>query len=255
VSHIRGAHRAAPPLGASPRTWRPMFEAWFAWRPGRPRGRHAVPSAGSRRRQGAYAVAGVTALTLGGSMTFSGELPAMAQAAALTLSGAAPADGLRENAQAAAQPPQRAVPMAVWLADQVHAARDAERAAALARAQAQAKAAEQAKATYAAAVAAAQADPQGTARTLAAQRGWTGGEYTCLQTLWHKESTWRYTATNPSSGAYGIPQALPAEKMATVAADWRTNPVTQMTWGLGYIKSVYGTPCSALNFHYANNWY
>ena len=85
--------------------------------------------------------------------------------------------------------------------------------------------------------------------------GWAPNQMQCLMKLWTKESEWRTTATNPSSGAYGIVQSLPAEKMASSGADYRTNYRTQINWGLGYIKERYGSPCQALNFHYANNWY
>lgn len=85
--------------------------------------------------------------------------------------------------------------------------------------------------------------------------GWAPDQMQCLKKLWTKESEWRTTATNPSSGAYGIVQSLPAEKMASSGADYRTNYRTQINWGLGYIKERYGSPCQALNFHYANNWY
>jgi hypothetical protein len=77
----------------------------------------------------------------------------------------------------------------------------------------------------------------------------------CLQKLWTKESDWKTTATNPSSGAYGVVQSLPAEKMASAGADYRTNYRTQINWGLDYVKDRYGSPCGALNFHYAHNWY
>ena len=75
--------------------------------------------------------------------------------------------------------------------------------------------------------------------------GWGLDQFGCLNSLWMGESGWRYTAENSSSGAYGIPQSLPGSKMGTVASDWRTNPVTQIRWGLKYIKSSYGTPCGA----------
>ncbi len=77
----------------------------------------------------------------------------------------------------------------------------------------------------------------------------------CLQTLWTKESDWTTTATNPSSGAYGIVQSLPAEKMASAGADYLTNYRTQINWGLNYIQERYQSPCGALNFHLSNNWY
>ena len=70
-----------------------------------------------------------------------------------------------------------------------------------------------------------------------------------------RESEWVITATNPSSGAYGIPQALPTSKLATAGSDWRTNPVTQIRWGLDYVKGRYGTPCAAWSFKSANGWY
>jgi hypothetical protein len=66
---------------------------------------------------------------------------------------------------------------------------------------------------------------------------------------------WDATAENPSSGAYGIPQALPGDKMASAGSDWATNPATQIRWGLGYIREVYGTPAGAWVFWQANNWY
>jgi hypothetical protein len=90
---------------------------------------------------------------------------------------------------------------------------------------------------------------------LAAGRGWTGEQWFCLYQLWQKESGWRTTAGNPSSGAYGIPQALPGGKMASAGADWATNPATQITWGMGYIAGRYGTPCSAWATSQARGWY
>jgi hypothetical protein len=80
-------------------------------------------------------------------------------------------------------------------------------------------------------------------------------QWTCLLDLWNRESGWLYDAENPSSGAYGIPQALPGYKMASAGADWQTNPATQIKWGLGYITQVYGTPCNAYNFDVANGGY
>lgn len=79
--------------------------------------------------------------------------------------------------------------------------------------------------------------------------GWGAAEMQCLDLLWEKESNWNPFAENAESGAYGIPQSWPAEKLATAGADWRTNPVTQMRWGMDYIKAVYGSPCTAWNQH------
>lgn len=80
-------------------------------------------------------------------------------------------------------------------------------------------------------------------------------EWTCLLNLWNRESGWLWDAENPSSGAYGIPQALPGDKMASAGTDWQTNPATQIKWGLGYISQTYGTPCSAYDFDVANGGY
>jgi hypothetical protein len=75
--------------------------------------------------------------------------------------------------------------------------------------------------------------------------GWGDGQYECLDSLWTKESHWNYKASNSRSGAHGIPQALPATKMEVIGTDWRTNPVTQISWGLRYIDIRYDTPCKA----------
>jgi hypothetical protein len=85
-------------------------------------------------------------------------------------------------------------------------------------------------------------------------------EWLCLDELWQRESSWQtrrtaYKAVNRSSGAYGIPQALPAEKMSTAGKDWRYNPITQVKWGLSYIDDRYGTPCKALDHHNKKGWY
>ncbi|MDH6709633.1 SLT domain-containing protein [Kitasatospora sp. MAA19] len=69
------------------------------------------------------------------------------------------------------------------------------------------------------------------------------------------ESSWNVTATNPSSGAYGLAQALPGSKMATHGSDWRTNPVTQIKWALDYMNSRYGSPNAAWNFWQTHHWY
>ncbi len=95
-----------------------------------------------------------------------------------------------------------------------------------------------------------------TARDLAASRyGWGESQFSCLAQLWAKESGWSYTALNESSGATGIPQALPGSKMASVGSDWQTNASTQIRWGLDYISRGYGTPCSAWSHSQAMDWY
>ncbi|NUU33049.1 hypothetical protein [Arthrobacter sp. C9C5] len=101
-------------------------------------------------------------------------------------------------------------------------------------------------------------DPAGAQAYAASQlpaHGWAPSEMQCLMKLWTRESDWKTTATNASSGAYGVVQSLPAEKMASAGADYRTNYRTQINWGLQYVQDRYGSPCGALNFHYANNWY
>jgi hypothetical protein len=80
-------------------------------------------------------------------------------------------------------------------------------------------------------------------------------EFPCLNDIWSRESGWRYDAENATSGAYGIPQALPGSKMATAGPDWQTSVSTQVKWGLGYIKSRYGTPCGGWSFWQAHGWY
>ncbi|GAA1602915.1 lytic transglycosylase domain-containing protein [Actinoplanes couchii] len=77
--------------------------------------------------------------------------------------------------------------------------------------------------------------------------GFKIAEFPCLNELWDHESGWNYKAENRSSGAYGIPQSLPGDKMAQFGADWKTNPATQIKWGLSYIKGRYKTPCGAWN--------
>jgi hypothetical protein len=101
------------------------------------------------------------------------------------------------------------------------------------------------------------AQPSGSPRQIAASMlgsyGWSG-QFGCLQALWNRESGWNPTASNPD-GAYGIPQALPGLKMASAGADWQTDAATQIRWGLGYIKSTYGSPCAAWSHEEATGWY
>jgi hypothetical protein len=85
--------------------------------------------------------------------------------------------------------------------------------------------------------------------------GFSKKQYKCLNQLWTQESNWNYKSRNKSSGAHGIPQALPASKMNVVSTDWRTNPVTQIRWGLRYISIRYETPCKAWAKHKRSNWY
>jgi hypothetical protein len=100
-----------------------------------------------------------------------------------------------------------------------------------------------------------QGDPRNIARALLGDFGWSQDQFGCLDLLWTRESNWNPLAHNSSSGAHGIPQSLPGSKMATVGADWYSNPVTQITWGLGYIQDRYGSPCSAWGHSQASGWY
>lgn len=96
---------------------------------------------------------------------------------------------------------------------------------------------------------------QAIAYKMVKNRGWGDDQFACLVALWNKESGWRVNAYNASSGAYGIPQALPGNKMGSAGADWETNPATQISWGLGYIGGRYGTPCGAWNHSQSVGWY
>jgi hypothetical protein len=158
------------------------------------------------------------------------------------------ADGTKERIEAA-----------VAEADRIAAEKAAAAAAAAERAAAEAAAAEKAAAAATAEKLRNSNTPDGaraTAAALASSRyGWGSGEFSCLNQLWQKESGWSYTAYNASSGATGIPQALPGSKMASAGSDWKTNATTQVAWGLDYIDRAYGNPCSAWSHSQAVNWY
>jgi hypothetical protein len=97
--------------------------------------------------------------------------------------------------------------------------------------------------------------PKAIASGLLSSYGWGSGQFGCLVSLWNRESSWRVGAENASSGAYGIPQSLPGSKMASAGADWRSNPETQIRWGLGYIRDRYGSPCGAWAHSESTGWY
>jgi len=86
-------------------------------------------------------------------------------------------------------------------------------------------------------------------------KGWDEKQYDCLVALWNKESHWNIYAFNAGSGAYGIPQAVPGNKMATAGGDWKTSAKTQITWGLGYIQGRYVNPCGAWTHSQNKGWY
>ncbi|MFY9866918.1 MAG: lytic transglycosylase domain-containing protein [Trebonia sp.] len=97
--------------------------------------------------------------------------------------------------------------------------------------------------------------PQQIAEQMLSQFGWSSSQFSCLQPLWALESGWNIYASNPSSGAYGIPQALPGSKMASAGPDWQGDAATQIRWGLTYIQGTYGSPCAAWSHEEADGWY
>jgi hypothetical protein len=101
----------------------------------------------------------------------------------------------------------------------------------------------------------AQPTPQQVARKMLGSFGWARGQYKYLNWLWTAESGWNVSAVNPSTGAYGIPQAVPGAKMATAGPDWRTDAATQIRWGLTYISGSYGSPRAAWLHEAADGWY
>ncbi|MFL6022806.1 MAG: lytic transglycosylase domain-containing protein, partial [Marmoricola sp.] len=100
-----------------------------------------------------------------------------------------------------------------------------------------------------------QADPRSIARRLMAKYKMSSADFDCVDRLWSGESGWNVHANNPSSSAYGIPQALPGSKMASAGPNWQDNAETQIRWGLGYIENRYGTACSAWSFKQGHGWY
>ncbi len=98
-------------------------------------------------------------------------------------------------------------------------------------------------------------DPRTIAQAMLPEFGFSSSQFGCLDSLWMKESGWNPSADNPTSSAYGIPQALPGSKMASAGPDWMHNPATQIRWGLGYIRDRYGSPCAAWGHSQAVNWY
>jgi hypothetical protein len=98
-------------------------------------------------------------------------------------------------------------------------------------------------------------DPRTVAKALLPQFGFGADQFSCLDSIYSQESGWNTHADNPSSSAYGIPQALPGSKMASAGPNWENDAATQIKWGLGYIKGRYGSPCSAWGFKQGHGWY
>ncbi|MDT0320983.1 aggregation-promoting factor C-terminal-like domain-containing protein [Streptomyces millisiae] len=152
-------------------------------------------------------------------------------------------------------------------AARIQAAEDATERRAAEEREAQERA-EREAAEAAAAAAAAEAQSASASADYAVQSSYTVAEiqqmareivgadqFQCFSNIVDHESDWNYQATNPSSGAYGLMQALPGSKMASAGADWQTNPATQIRWGLNYMNDRYGSPCGAWDFWTVNNWY
>ncbi len=166
----------------------------------------------------------------------------------------------RSSARAAGVARARAVTRASTLDDQAEAIA-AQRATLKAKKRAAAKKAAAAKAKRKREIAKlgytpGTKDPRDIARQILKNRyGYGASQYTCFNNIIMRESMWKVTARNSSSGAYGIPQALPGSKMASAGSDWRTNPATQITWGIEYMKDRYGSPCGAWGFKSSHGWY
>ena len=97
--------------------------------------------------------------------------------------------------------------------------------------------------------------PQQIARKMLRSFGWTWRQFKYLNLLWEAESSWNVSAENPSTGAYGIPQAVPGSKMSAAGPDWQTDAATQIRWGLGYISADYGSPRVAWEHEVTYGWY
>ncbi len=185
----------------------------------------------------------------------AGDISADAQAAARAQ---AEADAKAQaDAQAAAAQAQAEADAAAQAQAQASAQAQAEAdAQAAAKAQADAKAKSDAAASRSQERSALNSKPvySGSPREIAAQIV-PAGQLQCFSNIVSRESSWNITATNASSGAYGLVQALPGSKMASAGSDWRTNPATQIKWGLDYMNSRYGSPCGAWAFWQSHHWY
>ncbi|MFJ8622846.1 transglycosylase SLT domain-containing protein [Kitasatospora sp. NPDC093550] len=214
-------------------------------------------------------ITGVATLVVASAATAALAIPqagntveAAAPAAAVSVDGKPVADQAQADTAAAAAAAQQAAQEAQ--AAQAKAEADAAaQAAAQAQAEAEAKAQADAKAKADAEAAASRSQERqnlaattysGTPQQIAAQIV-PAGQLQCFSNIVFRESSWNPLAVNASSGAYGLVQALPGSKMASAGADWRTNPATQIKWGLNYMNTRYGSPCAAWSFWQAHHWY
>ncbi|MFI8455876.1 transglycosylase SLT domain-containing protein [Kitasatospora sp. NPDC085464] len=208
-------------------------------------------------------ITGVATLVVASAATAALAIPqagntveAAAPAAAVSVDGKPVADQAQADTAAAAQQAAQAKAEA----DAQAAAQAQAQAQAQAEADAKAQADAKAKADAAAAASRSQERPNlaatysGTPQQIAAQIV-PAGQLQCFSNIVFRESSWNPLAVNASSGAYGLVQALPGSKMASAGADWRTNPATQIKWGLNYMNTRYGSPCAAWSFWQAHHWY
>ncbi|WP_395297349.1 transglycosylase SLT domain-containing protein [Kitasatospora hibisci] len=212
----------------------------------------AIPQGGGVAEAAAPAagVTGVTGVTGAAGVSVDGQ-PVADQAAQADAEAAAAA-----QAEAAAQAAQAQADAEAAAAAQAQAAQEQADAAAKAQAEAKAKADAKAAASRSQQRSALNAKPSysGSPREIAAQIV-PAGQLQCFSNIVSHESSWNPRAVNASSGAYGLVQALPGSKMASAGADWRTNPATQIKWGLDYMNSRYGSPCAAWSFWQSHHWY
>ncbi|MFB7473437.1 transglycosylase SLT domain-containing protein [Kitasatospora sp. NPDC056184] len=219
-------------------------------------------------------ITGITTLVVASAATAALAIPdsgtAVAEAPAAAVVGtvgdpSADAQAAAAQAQAQADAQAQAAAQAAAAAQaQAEADAAAQAQAAAAQAEAAAKAQADAKAKADAEAAASRSQERsalnskpsysGSPREIAAQIV-PAGQLQCFNNIVSRESSWNVTATNKSSGAYGLVQALPGSKMASAGADWRTNPATQIKWGLNYMNSRYGSPCGAWAFWQSHHWY
>ncbi|MCU7823074.1 lytic transglycosylase domain-containing protein [Kitasatospora sp. DSM 101779] len=186
------------------------------------------------------------------SATLLADVPSGAQAQTISDNFARQASAQQVSADAAAKKAAEEAARQKAAAD-AQAKADAEKAAKAAE-EAKRKADEEA-ANRAAARTALAAVPAGSVQAMAAQIIGDANQFSCFSEIVKRESGWDYTATNASSGAYGLVQALPGSKMASAGDDWKTNPATQIKWGLNYMNSRYGSPCGAWSFWQSHHWY
>ncbi|MFF2348351.1 transglycosylase SLT domain-containing protein [Kitasatospora sp. NPDC058115] len=214
-------------------------------------------------------ITGIATLVVAGAATAALAVPdsgtAVAEAPAAAVVDTAAQAQAEADARAQADAQAAAAAAAAQAQAQAQAEADAAaQAQAAAQAEAEAKAQADAKAKADAAAAASRSQERsalnskpsysGSPREIAAQIV-PAGQLQCFNNIVSRESSWNVTATNPSSGAYGLVQALPGSKMASAGSDWRTNPVTQIKWGLNYMNSRYGSPCGAWAFWQSHHWY